>query len=158
MPDTDWYYLDDAGNTSGPQPTERMRAFTDSGLLRADSLVWAEHLSEWTRVDALSVDVGAQAVAHTSLAALASAENLKTVYVATLPELVEAMEEPEVGRIFLNDSIALAGSPLPTIDGRLLEIEAGPACAAPCALSGAGGRIFNVGGRPGGLSLSLIHI
>ena len=65
-----------------------------------------------------------------ALAALASAENLKTVYVATLPELVEAMEEPEVGRIFLNDSIALAGSPLPTIDGRLLEIEAGPACAA----------------------------
>ena len=89
-----------------------------------------------------------------ALAALASAENLKTVYVATLPELVEAMEEPEVGRIFLNDSITLAGSPLPTIDGRLLEIEAGPACAAPCALSGAGGRIFNVGGRPGGLSLA----
>ena len=60
-----------------------------------------------------------------ALAALASAENLKTVYVATLPELVEAMEEPEVGRIFLNDSITLAGSPLPTIDGRLLAASCG---------------------------------
>ena len=89
------------------------------------------------------------------LVVLAAADLLKTVYVKTLAQLVAAMEDPEVGRIFLNASITLEGSPLPTIDGRLLEIEANPdACEAPCTLFGAGGRIFNVGGQPGGLILA----
>ena len=33
---------------------------------------------------------------------VAGQSNLKTVYVATLPELVVAMEDPMVGRIFVN--------------------------------------------------------
>lgn len=85
----------------------------------------------------------------------AAAQSLKTVYVANLPELVKAMEDPDVGRIFLSKSISLNGSPLPTIDGRLLEIEAGPRCQEPCALDAQGqSRIFNVGGTPGGLILA----
>lgn len=75
-------------------------------------------------------------------------------YVATLAGLTASMEDPEIGRIFLNNSIALAGAPLPTIDGRLLEILAGPRCATPCSVLARGSRIFNVGGEPGGLILA----
>ena len=43
-------------------------------------------------------------------AVLVGGQNLKTVHVSTLPELVIAMEDPMVGRIFMDRSIALAGT------------------------------------------------
>jgi hypothetical protein len=92
--------------------------------------------------------------------AVSTAVNLKTVYVATLPELVIAMEDPMVGRIFMNNSISLEGEPLPTLKERLLEIEAGPTCARPCTLDAHGrSRIFNVGpGFGSGLILRALQL
>eukprot|EP00941_MAST-03F_sp_MAST-3F-sp1_P001487 g1487.t1 len=71
-----------------------------------------------------------------------------------------AMEDPMVGRIFMNKSIALEGEALPTLKGRLLEIEGAPNCPQPCTLDAkARSRIFNVGpGFGSGLILANLHL
>jgi len=93
-------------------------------------------------------------------ASLSAATNLKTVSVSTLPELVIAMEDPMVGRIWVNKSISLKGEPLPTLKQRLLEIEGAPSCGIPCTLDAHGkSRIFQVGpGFGSGLILANLQL
>lgn len=47
---TVWYY-ERNGETQGPVPAEMVRQMLSAGDLRGDTLVWADHLRDWTPAD-----------------------------------------------------------------------------------------------------------
>ena len=68
--DVEWYFVGGDGETQGPRTTAEMGALTAGGTLQPETLIWAEHLSEWTRLDALPA---VEAPLHSQLSSSAAA-------------------------------------------------------------------------------------